>query len=287
MRIAVDSGGTFTDCVYLKDGAIRVLKLFSTPHDPGKAVLDSVLQVAVDGATPEVRHGTTVGTNAISSARAPASPSSPPPALKTPSPSAARRAPASTTGSAPRAPASSPQSCASASRSAPAADRRHPPLAHRRIAHQTRRRHRRAAAPSPSPSRSSSPSQTPPTSSLVAAALRPLGLPISISHQILPEFREYERASTVVANAYLAPRVGTYLGATRAVPHRRLPRQPRPTSCSPRAASSPPASPQRARPHRALRPRRRRHRSLRDRPHRRLRQDHRLRHGRHLHRRLL
>ncbi|HEY2857513.1 MAG TPA: hydantoinase/oxoprolinase family protein, partial [Terracidiphilus sp.] len=40
-----------------------------------------------------------------------------------------------------------------------------------------------------------------------------VGLPLSASHRILPEFREYERASTVVANAYLAPLVGKYLGA--------------------------------------------------------------------------
>ena len=45
----------------------------------------------------------------------------------------------------------------------------------------------------------------------VAAALERLGLPLSISHRILPEFREYERASTVVANAYLAPKMGAYL----------------------------------------------------------------------------
>ena len=47
--------------------------------------------------------------------------------------------------------------------------------------------------------------------SLVSAALEKLGLPLSISHRILPEFREYERASTVVANAYLAPKMGSYL----------------------------------------------------------------------------
>ena len=45
----------------------------------------------------------------------------------------------------------------------------------------------------------------------VAAALKSLGLPLSISHEILPEFREFERLSTVVINAYLAPRMGTYL----------------------------------------------------------------------------
>src|SRR5262245_26022041 len=45
----------------------------------------------------------------------------------------------------------------------------------------------------------------------VAEALGYLGVPISISSQILPEYREYERTSTVVINAYLAPRVSRYL----------------------------------------------------------------------------
>ncbi|MGE0887297.1 MAG: hydantoinase/oxoprolinase family protein [Blastocatellales bacterium] len=45
----------------------------------------------------------------------------------------------------------------------------------------------------------------------IAEALEPLGVPVSVSHQILPEYREYERTSTVVINAYLAPLVGRYL----------------------------------------------------------------------------
>src|SRR5262249_41652042 len=36
-------------------------------------------------------------------------------------------------------------------------------------------------------------------------------LPISVSYEILPELREYERAATVVVNAYLAPKAGGYL----------------------------------------------------------------------------
>jgi N-methylhydantoinase A len=44
----------------------------------------------------------------------------------------------------------------------------------------------------------------------VSRALRSLGLPLSISHQILPEFREYERTSTIVVNAYLQPVMQTY-----------------------------------------------------------------------------
>ena len=47
----------------------------------------------------------------------------------------------------------------------------------------------------------------PQTEQRVEAALRALGIPVSVSHRILPEFREYERASTTVVNAYLAPRM--------------------------------------------------------------------------------
>ena len=49
----------------------------------------------------------------------------------------------------------------------------------------------------------------------VAAALAALKLPLSVSHQILPEFREYERASTVLVNAYLQPVMQSYLGKLR------------------------------------------------------------------------
>ena len=51
---------------------------------------------------------------------------------------------------------------------------------------------------------------------LVADAFRDLGVPLSVSHQLLPEFREYERTSTVVANAYLQPVMQTYLESLEA-----------------------------------------------------------------------
>jgi N-methylhydantoinase A len=53
----------------------------------------------------------------------------------------------------------------------------------------------------------------------IARALRALGLPISVSHEILPEFREYERTSTVAVNAYLAPVMGRYLAEVEKVVH--------------------------------------------------------------------
>jgi N-methylhydantoinase A len=37
------------------------------------------------------------------------------------------------------------------------------------------------------------------------------GVPVSLSSELLPEFREYERTATVAADAYLAPRVQAYL----------------------------------------------------------------------------
>jgi N-methylhydantoinase A len=45
----------------------------------------------------------------------------------------------------------------------------------------------------------------------VADALGRCGVPVSVSSRILPEFREFERTSTTVANAYVAPRVTQYL----------------------------------------------------------------------------
>jgi N-methylhydantoinase A len=55
----------------------------------------------------------------------------------------------------------------------------------------------------------------------VASALKALKLPISLSHQVLPEFREYERAATVTLNAYLMPRLASYIGGLqRSLTHR-------------------------------------------------------------------
>jgi N-methylhydantoinase A len=45
----------------------------------------------------------------------------------------------------------------------------------------------------------------------VTTALEALAVPLSVSHHILPEFREYERTSTVVVNAYLQPVMQHYL----------------------------------------------------------------------------
>ncbi len=38
-----------------------------------------------------------------------------------------------------------------------------------------------------------------------------LGIPLSLSHETLAEFREYERTSTTVINAYVSPKMGRYI----------------------------------------------------------------------------
>lgn len=47
----------------------------------------------------------------------------------------------------------------------------------------------------------------------VAAGLREaLDVPVSASHEVLPEFREYERTSTTVVDAYVRPAIDGYVG---------------------------------------------------------------------------
>jgi len=46
LRIAIDSGGTFTDCVWLEDSTLRILKVFSTPSDPSQAIAGAVQKIS-------------------------------------------------------------------------------------------------------------------------------------------------------------------------------------------------------------------------------------------------
>ncbi|HEU4326629.1 MAG TPA: hydantoinase/oxoprolinase family protein [Roseiflexaceae bacterium] len=60
--LGVDIGGTFTDFVLLRDGRLTVHKLLSTPDDPARALLAGVAMLGAPGA---LVHGTTVATNAL------------------------------------------------------------------------------------------------------------------------------------------------------------------------------------------------------------------------------
>jgi len=45
MQVAIDTGGTFTDLVYLESGFLKSKKVFSTPKDPSEAVLKAFSQI--------------------------------------------------------------------------------------------------------------------------------------------------------------------------------------------------------------------------------------------------
>lgn len=69
--VAADSGGTFTDLLLMADGKLRALKVPSTPADPSAAVLEGLRELLArdeDGrpVDPDLLiHGTTVATNAV------------------------------------------------------------------------------------------------------------------------------------------------------------------------------------------------------------------------------
>lgn len=65
--IGVDTGGTFTDFIYFKEGKWDVLKLLSTPDNPAKAVIEGINKILEVTTNDNVHivHGSTVATNAI------------------------------------------------------------------------------------------------------------------------------------------------------------------------------------------------------------------------------
>jgi len=69
VRVGVDTGGTFTDFVYHAGGRARIFKVPSTPDDPSRAIVEGLRRAAREAGVRlselEVVHGTTVGTNAL------------------------------------------------------------------------------------------------------------------------------------------------------------------------------------------------------------------------------
>lgn len=65
LTIGVDTGGTFTDFVFWEAGRLRLIKVPSTPDAPDRAVLHGLRSGSVEETSFRLLHGTTVGTNAI------------------------------------------------------------------------------------------------------------------------------------------------------------------------------------------------------------------------------
>jgi N-methylhydantoinase A len=67
LRIGIDIGGTFTDLVAIAtDGRITTRKVASTPHDYGEGIIAGLRELLTGGASiTEVLHGTTIGSNTV------------------------------------------------------------------------------------------------------------------------------------------------------------------------------------------------------------------------------
>lgn len=62
--LGVDIGGTFTDFVVVEDGSIRIHKRLTTPADPSLALLSGIEEMNIPH-TADVVHGSTIATNAL------------------------------------------------------------------------------------------------------------------------------------------------------------------------------------------------------------------------------
>jgi len=209
MRVAIDTGGTFTDCLFMADGRLRVLKLLSTPRDPSQAVLRGLKEIG-GSASFDVRHGTTVGTNTMLER------------------TGARVAFVTTAGFEDTIAIGRQTRASLYDWFAPIPVCLVPRELRFGVPERVSAEGEILRAPSDEELadlvekvRASGAESVaisllfgfanPRTEQRVEAAFKSLGIPVSASHRILPEFREYERASTTVVNAYLAPRIERYL----------------------------------------------------------------------------
>lgn len=205
--VGVDVGGTFTDFVGFRGREVVTTKIPSTA-DPARAVLSGMQELGAEG----MAHGTTVATNAILERKG----------ARTVFVTTAGFEDLLTIGRQTRPslydfhvtrplPAVLRNGCLGIRERVDASGRILRALTDRevrRVAREVRRRGAESVAVC-----------------LLFSFLRPrhermiqealAGLPVSASHEVLAEFREVERASTTVLDAYVKPLVSRYLGGLR------------------------------------------------------------------------
>jgi N-methylhydantoinase A len=209
MRIGIDTGGTFTDFVVLRDdGHMESFKLRSDPHHPARVILEGLRRAG--GLDARIIHGSTVATNALLERKG------------------ARTAFVTTAGfedivligrqnraelynltPAPRRPLVPSELCFGVDERAyyDGTIARRPARAG---LERLRKRLARARVRSVAVCLLHS-YQNPENERAVASALAS-GIYLCCSDEVCPEFREYERASTTVLNAYVGPLMDAYLG---------------------------------------------------------------------------
>ncbi len=220
MRIGIDAGGTFTDfVVLLDDGSLETFKLRSNPRAPDQVILAGLVRIGARRSC-DVIHGSTVATNALLERKG------------------ARTALVTTAGfedlleigrqnraelynltPGPK-PLLVPRELCFGVEERTLADgtvhRRPSAAALRRLRAELRRAGVESVAICLLHAY-----RTPDNEKAVAAALAN-DWPLSVSHLICPEFREFERASTTALNAYVAPMMAAYLTRLAAATHHRI-----------------------------------------------------------------
>jgi N-methylhydantoinase A len=219
MRIGIDAGGTFTDFIVVRDnGALETFKRRSNPRSPASVILAG-LEHAAGAARAEVIHGSTVATNALLERKG------------------ARTAFVTTAGFEDIVHIGR-QNRAELYNLTPVL---RAPIIPRTMCFGVRERAHFDGAIAQTPTAAELARlkarlrrarvqsiaicflhayRAPDNEKLVAAALEGLGY-VCASHDVCPEFREYERSSTTLINAYVGPLMDRYLAdLERASRHR-------------------------------------------------------------------
>jgi N-methylhydantoinase A/oxoprolinase/acetone carboxylase beta subunit len=220
-RTGIDTGGTFTDLVWHHQGRLLVHKVRSDPSDPARAILGGLEQLT-GGAHGDLIHGSTVATNAVLERKG------------------ARVALVTTFGfedviriGRQTRPAlydffvAGPREIVEPDLSFGVPGRLDAtggviePLPSGALDDLLRRL--RAAGPEIAAICLLHSYANPDQEREVAERLRAAGIAVCASHEVLPEYREYERWSTTVLNAYVTPVIDRYLATlSRSLPSARL-----------------------------------------------------------------
>jgi N-methylhydantoinase A len=228
MRIAIDSGGTFTDCVFVRDGKLQILKVASRPDAPAEAIVEAFKLTAAQALSNSETHdlvcGTTVGTNALLERRggrvALITTAGFEDVLEIGRQARARLYDLFLQRTEPLAPALRRFGAKERLGSDGSVVQRLTTAEIRRLVRRIKKVNPDSVALCLLFS-----FRNPVHEKYIASKLRSAGYAVSVSHEILPEFREYERTSTTVINAYLVPVMSGYLRETTLRISALLPRQ--------------------------------------------------------------
>ena len=212
LRIGVDTGGTFTDFVILKDGEISVFKVPSTPEHPEKAVLQGLARIVEDRKGYLIQHGSTVATNTLLERKGAKTLLITNEGFEDLLEIGRQNRPClyQLSSSRPKPLVAAnfrlgiKERSLSDGTSLIALDRKSLAWLRKKV---------KQLAPEAIAVVLLYSYLNPKSERQIAEALKSTQIPVSLSHQVLPEFREYERTSATVINAYLTRTMSNYLFA--------------------------------------------------------------------------